>query len=1027
MKKRVLCFALLLAMGVFTTNTTFAAGVSTQTSQQTKPAKGIVKDASGVPIIGATVVIQGTTKGVGTGLDGDFLINDVPTGSTLSVSMIGYKTLNVPFNGSVLDITLEEDVVKLNEVVVVGYGSQSKVNLTGAVVQVSGKELEDRPLTSLSTGLQGLLPGVTITASSGAPGMDGGSIRVRGVGTLNSSNPYILIDGIEAGSMNQIDPNDVATITVLKDAASAAIYGSKASNGVILITTKRGKMGKATVSYNGYAGFQNQTKNIDRLSSADYATLYNQALVEDGKKARFTPEEVTKFRDGSDPYKYPNTDWLGLAYKTGFQHQHNVNISGGTETVRYLASVGFLGQDGILAHSNRRQFNARTNLDIILSPKFTARINLSYINNSYQDPTASYGGGGGSGQLIRQLNLIAPWIANKNEDGTYGTIADGNPIAWLDLNQTVKRANENVVGVAALDYNIVSGLKATAQVSYVSNTQNYSEFIKDIQYNPNKYHGPNSLSERYYTWNRSSFDGTINYDKQWGAHAFKAMVGYHAESYNNKELQAKRTGFISNDLTDMNAGAVATQTNSGFTRQLNMMSYFARVNYDYKGKYLFEANFRSDASSRFSPDTRWGYFPSVSAGWRISEEKFMEGASGWMQNLKLRGSWGKLGNQDALSDYYPWMSTYSLGQNYPFDGGVQSGVAQTNYRLSTITWEETRTWGIGLEMALFNGLNVSVEYYDRKTNGIIMDVPVPSTFGLGAYKDNVGSMSNRGIEFSVNYQKTWGDWSFSAGVNGAYNKNELLDLGGVEFMDNGNLRRQVGYEFDSYYRYETDGKFQTQAEADAYTAKYGNPFGKKFKAGDFRYRDTNGKDANGNLTGEADGKLTADDRVLGNSQLPRFNYGITLSAGWKGIDVSMMFTGAAGVSRYFDREAFGYFAGDAQHPSTVWLDAWSETNPGGKYPRVANDLTSPSNPQILSDFWVMNADFLRLKNLQVGYTFPARWMKKGGVSKLRIYYSGENLLTFDKLDLNIDPEATTANGSHYPLMTTHTFGINLTF
>ena len=488
-----------------------------------------------------------------------------------------------------------------------------------------------------------------------------------------------------------------------------------------------------------------------------------------------------------------------------------------------------------------------------------------------------------------------------------------------------------------------------------------------------------------------------------------------------------RKNFPNNDLTDINAGAAGTQTNGGFTRELAMISYFGRVNYDYAGKYLFEANIRSDASSRFAPEHRWGYFPSLSAAWRMTEEGFMENTRDWLNNLKVRGSWGLLGNQEALSDnhsrsdYYPWMNTYSLGANYPFGGSLTSGFYQENYNLATITWEKSRTWGIGLDATFLNKFNLTLDYYDRLTTDIIMDVPVPSEFALGPYKDNVGEMSNRGLEISLGYSNTWNDWSFSAVGNFAYNKNELLNLGGVDRMIDGLGIKQVGSAINSYFVYEVDGFFQSNEEAQAYMDKYksqgGYPFSRDFKAGDLRYVDTNG-----------DGKMTAEDRTVGDSKDPSYTFGANLSVGYKGFDLSAVLTGAAGVSRYFSHELYGAFEGDVGHPSTLWLDAWTPENTNASMPRIHEGTNSPSNASTVnSEFWVQNTSYLRLKNVQLGYTFPSQWMKSAGLSNLRVYYSAENILTFDSLPLSVDPESPDGRGSHYPLIQTHSFGVNLTF
>ena len=823
--------------------------------------------------------------------------------------------------------------------------------------------------------------------------------------------------------MNQIDPNDIESISVLKDAASAAIYGSKAANGVILITTKRGSSGRPVVAYNATFGWQTATGFVERMNSADAATYYNKALESSGKAPRFTEDDIRLFRDGTDPYGHPDTDWNDLGFAgNGFMHQHNINLSGGSENIKYMASVGYLNQNGIMKHSNREQFNMRTNLDAKLSDHVNVRANMSFIHNDYADPTNSYVGGG-SDQIIRQLNRIAPWIPYKNEDGTYGTIGDGNPVAWLDLYQTLNRNNQNFSGILAVDYNVMKGLKFTAQGAYVSDVQDRKEFVKDIQYNSIKYHGPNSLDERTYLWNRTSLDLLMNYDKSFGNHNLKAMVGYRIEKYNYKYTKAYRKGFPNNDMTDINAGTQSTQTNEGYSRELAMMSYFGRVNYDYAGKYLFEANFRADASSRFSPDNRWGYFPSLSAGWRMSEEGFMEGARDWMQSLKLRASWGQLGNQEALDDYYPWLITYAIGSssggNYPFDGNVNTGIMQKAQKLSSISWEKSSNWGIGFDLSVLSCLDLTLDYYNRKTTGIIMDVPVPGSFGLDPYKDNVGAMRNSGFEVTASFHKRWNDWTFGATGNMAVNKNEILNLGGVNEMvdkDNAYFINRVGAAYKSFYGYVADGLFRSQEEADAYTEKYGNPFGNAFKAGDIKYKDVNG-----------DGKLTSADRDVAGSEQPNVTFGLNLSASWKNFDLSVFMQGACGVSRYFNNEVFGEFTGDSSHPSTAWFDAWSPENPDGTFPRVAESDRTNSTPSNYSTFWIFKTNYLRIKNIQFGYNLPDSWLKGIGISRAKIYYSGENLFKFDNLPVNIDPEAPSGRGSHYPQVCTNSIGVNITF
>lgn len=742
---------------------------------------------------------------------------------------------------------------------------------------------------------------------------------------------------------------------------------------------------------------------------------------------RFNDTELQKFKDGNDPL-YPDTDWYDLAYKTGVQHRHNVNINGGSENVKYMASLGYLNQTGILPNTGREQFNARTNLDMKINKRLSARMNLSFIKNDYSDASSAYYGGS-SDQIIRQLNLIAPWIVARYDDGTWGTISDGSPIAWLDSGMKVNRDNYNFSGMAAVDYEIFDGLKLTLQGAYVNNLQNYNYFQKYIKYNENKESDPSQLDERFYKWDRTNYDALLNYNKNFGKHNIKGLLGWHTEKYNYKYQKAVRKKFPNNELTDMNAGDASTQSNEGYTAELAMISWFARINYDFAGKYLLEANIRADASSRFAEGHRWGYFPSFSGAWRISEEAFMESAKdSWLSGLKIRASWGQLGNQDALSgsnnDYYPALNTYNLDSKYAFGGSLNSGYYQRKYRLETISWEKASTWGVGVDFTLFNKLNGSLDYYNRKTTGIIMDVTVPKEFALDAYKDNVGSMRNSGIEINLSYNTKIGQVDFGIAGNFSYNKNEILDLGGgdpnkyLDATDGYSQRNKVGEAMNSYYIYRADGFFNSQEEADAYTAKYGNPFGKTFKAGDLRYVDTN-----------KDGKLTADDREYCGSSDPKIIYGFNINAGWKGIDLSLMFNGAAGVKRLFDGyEVYGNFSGDAAHPATIWRDAWTPDNHDASMPRIFYDTNSASSSRsVQSDFWLQDTSYLRLKNLQLGYTLPKGWLNSVGVENIRIYYSVENLLTFDKMKINIDPESTSQRLSSYPLLRTHAFGVNVTF
>ena len=749
--------------------------------------------------------------------------------------------------------------------------------------------------------------------------------------------------------------------------------------------------------------------------------MLNNALESEGKAKKFTSEEEIN--------ALPNTDWYDLAYKTGSLQHHNVSVNGGTESVNYLASVGYLKQSGILPHAGREQINGRTNLEMKINSRLTARLNLAYIKNDYTDPSSAYAGGG-SDQIIRQLNLISPWITARYDDGTWGTISDGSPIAWLDNDLKVYRRNTNFTGLFGVDYKILDGLTAKLSASYVNDNQNYDYFQKFFVYNANKKTDPNFHDERVYKWERKTFEALLNYNKTFGQHTVGALAGWHAEAYDYKYWYTYRKNFPNNNVTDINAGDVSTQQAQGNTRELNMLSWFGRVNYDFAGRYLFEANLRADASSRFADGHRWGYFPSFSAGWRVSEEAFMEGTKSWLSNFKIRGSWGQLGNQEALSDYYPAINTYSINAKYAFDGKVTSGYYQSSYKINTITWEKATTWGVGVDLGfLDNKITASVDYYNRLTDGILISVDAPYEFALGSYLDNVGQMRNQGVEMSLNYNDKFGEVTVGAGLNVAYNKNKIESMPGKGYVGTGyNQRNATGQEFNSYYVYKADGFFQTDAEAEEYMNKYwpadgskgACPFsGGKFKAGDLKYADING-----------DGKIDAEnDRFYAGSSVPRWTFGLNLNAAWKGFDLSLFFNGQFKAYRYFDAyEVEGAFVGDSSHPATIWRDSWTYNKSNPKMPRLFTDTNSPSSSRnVISTFWLKNVSYCRLKNLQLGYTLPKSALEFLHVNKVRVYYSCENLFTIDNLDINVDPEATSQRLSSYPLLRTHSFGLSVTF
>ncbi len=996
-----------------------------QVTQQSTTCSGVVTDEKGEPIIGASVVVKGTTNGTITDFDGKFSLDVSKPGVTLQISYIGYVTKTVKATAGSMKIQLAEDNLNLEEVVVVGYGTQKKANLTGSVANVNNKLIESRPITSVSAGLQGLLPGVTVTQRSGQPGADSGTIRVRGTGTFNVADPMVIVDGVES-TMNDIDANDIESISVLKDAASAAIYGSKAANGVILITTKRGKAGQSQVSYSGLVGWQDLTELPKYATSAEYAEMTNQAYLNVGKEPLYTAEQIQKYRDGSDPYNYANTDWHDLMYtESGFQTQHSISINGGTEQMRYMASVGYQGQEGLIKNTSKDQYNMRLNLDGKPKSWLETSFSMSYSRIDITEPNNPYTGAD-LAQFFRQVNMISPMVPYKREDGTYGTIGDGNPIAWLENNSTTDYVTHNLQAIGSLKFIILPELSVKATGAYKLYDRNRHAMVKTCDYG-NWTHGSyDKMYENYYNYDRITGDVIAEYKDTFGAHNLQVMGGYHAELYKYKETSAYRENFPSNSLTDLNAGGTKNMSNSGYSRELAMLSYFGRVNYDYAGKYLLEGNVRYDGTSRFARGNRWGFFPSVSAGWRLSEEAFFEPLKEVVNSAKFRASWGQLGNQDIGNGYYPTITTMTLGYNYPFGGAIQSGAATVYAANPNLQWEKATTWGFGLDLTLWNKLNVVLDYYDKTTDGILMSVATPIAYALSGYYDNIGKVNNRGVEISADYRDKIGNVDITVGGNIAFNKNEIIALGETGDLFSGNLIYREGEAMNSFYGYKSNGLFQSWDEIknwpgieDLGNGKYAYAFNKNYtvQPGDIKYKDLDG-----------DGHVTADkDRAVLGTYDPGITFGFNLGASYKGWDIMAFFQGATDVKGYMDTEAIGSINGDTGKPAALWLDSWNENNKDAKYPRLENGLYGASMPATVSDFWLQNATYLRLKNLQVGYTFPKEWLSKLGVQKLRVYYSGQNILTFTGFLKGWDPEAPAGRGNFYPQTQVHSFGVNVTF
>lgn len=989
---------------------------------------GNVKDATGEPIIGASIIVTGTSNGTVTDFDGNFEMK-ANEGDELTVSYVGFATQTVMVKGSApINITLLEDNALLEEVVVVGYGTQKKANLTGSVSSVDSKDLGNRAITSVAMGLEGKMAGVQIKNNTGRPGVDDSdnAIRIRGTGTFNNAAPMIIVDGMES-TMYNLDPNDIESISVLKDAASAAIYGSKAANGVIVVTTKRGKAGKAVVNYSATFGWSKPTRLAKYVNSAEYAELTNEARANEGYDPLYTQQDIDMFRNGTDPYGHPNTDWYDLMYQgSGFQMTHNLNMSGGSEDVRYMASVGYTDQNGIIKNFGNDKYNIRLNLDANITKRLEASFSLAYTREDVVKPTGP--DDKNFDYFFYLLTKLSPMVPCYLENGDYGYIGDGNPIAWLDGNSTADQIRNNIQLVGSLKYNILPELSFKVMTSYKAYSGETHEMHKAVRYNVNYTHGSvDKLTEGLYSDFRISNDFLLEYTKTLNdAHHLHALAGYHTEYFRDHFIDAYRENLANSELYELNAAGTKNQSSRGGRHELSMISYFGRVNYDYLGRYLFEANLRYDGTSRFARGHRWGAFPSVSAGWRFSDEKFWESLVNVIDNAKLRASWGQLGNQDIIG-YYPTVSTLTLGQNYPFGGVINSGAVTTQAVNPKLKWESTTTWGIGLDLTFFNRLNVILDYYNKTTNGILMPVNTPVTYALSDYYDNVGKVRNSGFELSLDYHGRIGKVNYTIGGNFSYNKNKILDMGegGDQLIQDTNgavyAIMRKGEAMNSFYGYKTDGYFQSEAEIQqAYPNGWTQFGGRDPQPGDIKYVDING-----------DGKLDANDRTTLGSWSPSITFGFNLSADWNGFDFTAAFQGAAGVKGYITREGVGYVNGDASKPSTLWLDHWTPQNTNAATPRLIQGMEGWSMPTTTSDFWIQNASYLRMKTLQIGYTFPKTWLNKIGITNVRLFYTGENLLTFTGFMDGYDPEAPITNdnmkGNYYPQIKTHSFGLNVTF
>ena len=981
---------------------------------------GKVYDVSGEPIIGASVVIQGTTQGTITDMDGAFQLKAQPS-QTLVVSFLGYKDVILPIgNKNNFKVTLEEDSKKLDEVVVVGYATQKKVNLTGSVASVSSKDIQDIPVANTATLLQGRLPGLVLTQNGAQAGNDNPEIRIRGIGTFGNNNPMVLIDGVE-GSLSQISeiPSaDIDNISVLKDAASAAIYGVRAANGVILITTKRGQASsRVKVSYSGR--YTLQTPGI----VPDYVDSYNWALMKNEVNPdTFSPEALQKLKDGSDPDHYANTNWLDAVLRNASMHQHHLSVSGGSENTHFMASVAYSNQDGIMVKTGVERFSFRSNLDTRYK-RFTFGLNLSGNKNNVTAPAVAPSGEGGIMRFVSWFTR--PTVPVMYSNGHYGYV-DGssmsaemvkNPVELMSLGH---RSNEywRFNGKAFAGIELWEGLKFQTSLAYafdLNATKSYtpkSPARYDADGNIVKAAGETNKEEDYWyrnaTWTNENL---LTYNKQFDKHNINVLLGHSVIGSRFYKTTASIQGFPTENIYELKGGTINPGA-TGESEEYKLQSFFGRVNYSYDDRYLFEFNIRHDGSSRMPKANRYATFPSLSAGWVFSNEGFMKDYRNFSLG-KLRLSWGKLGNQEIGN--YAYAATLGASGNYFFDQGAdkQAGMVQTSVPNENIKWETTRSVNIALDLGFFNNrIQTTFEWFDKKTSDILMQLAMPGIFlgSLSAPYQNVGAVRNRGWEWTVNYSDSRGDWAWNAGFNLSRVKNEILEMGELEEKIDGNIINRIGNPIGAYFGYKAIGIYRTEADLQRTNSK-GEVIkqnGVAPKLGDIMYADL---DDNGNITPE-------DRDIIGNP-FPKYSYSFNLGASWKNFDLSTFWQGVGGIYRY-SWETSTDIRGNL---TSRWVNRYSADNINAPMPALGNTMNDS-----YSSFWLEKSDYLRLKNLEFGYTFRQAELAKVGISSIRVYFAGSNLLTFTPLK-NWDPEKSsgdTRNDVH-PNMRTYSFGLNIQF
>ena len=1009
-KLPLLLIALAFPVSV-TTSSLYATTTEVTITQQKKAINGVVFDGGlNEPLIGANVVVKGTTNGTVTDLDGKFTLEAAPN-DILVISSIGFKSLEIKASDAAKGkITLQEDTQALDEVVVVGYGVQKKANLTGSVAHISAEAIESRSVASVSAALAGQIPGVTAIQSSGAPGSQTASITIRGTNSINGGSPLVIVDGVP-GSMNTIDPQDIESLTVLKDAASSAIYGVQAANGVILITTKKGKKGdKARINYSGSVAWSSPVALLKFLGAGDYAMLYNEAVKNENPNAilPYTEEDIQNYRNGT----LPDTDWYDETFKkNALETYHNLSINGGSEKTSYNASIGYTRQDGLIDVNKYDRFNGRISVDSDINKWLTAGLNVSGYRGTKNDGWEGYA------SLRQYCNRLAPIYPVYNDDGSFYYSGLNNPVAHLNNTGFTRQVDQQLNATAYAKVNILPELNVKALFSVRNDTRNNEGFKKLLEYGTGNNTFNSGLREgyqKYYDWNWYTTQVLANYNKTFGKHSLTALAGFEQIYYNYKYTEATRKGGGNDELTEsLNTLDKSSQTNKNGGHETARRSYFGRVQYDFNNKYLFEANLRADASSRFPKDSRWGYFPSVSAGWRITEESFVKDADiKWLSNLKIRAGWGQTGNEELSdSDIYPSIATYAYG-SYMFGNSLYSTAYETRYVNSQLKWATVTNYEGAIEAGFLNNrLGFELAVYKKKTKDMLLYLPVQGVLGMDAPAQNAGSMQNTGFDLSLFHNNRINkDFSYAVNLNIAYVKNKITDMCGTEGEnpDDSKYWYLEGYALGSFYGYEAIGYFNTEEELANDAKRTGTE-----QLGDIKYRDLNN-----------DGKIDAanDRKVIGKDK-PSWTGGLNIALYYKDFEFSAFFQGAFDVYGYYTGES-SYAFYNSGKVLERHLDRWTPENHNASYPRITKDSQINFST---SSFWLQDASYVRLKNISLGYNIPSVLTQKIGIDKVKVYISGENLLTFSGLE-GIDPEAPASNrGAYYGNVKKVSLGLKVSF